>query len=379
MGVSDEEGLIYGLEFQCRALCAVAGDVDTSQFLVGTQSLKTRNQIHWLSLDEEGTHITKVIYDHDQGEVWDLAPNPEDPNLFISRYSAMDNQACQMKARLLSRDEEVPHSNVSGVQELKNLGCLNPQNGQDVTHVSWMPGSANQVMTLVGNQLNLHDISHIEADQCPTVASGQLEGKGQTNLSTGAWNPHQNCQQFATVNDFTLRGWDVRSMKQVWTLENPGQQLVRSLDFNPNKQYHMATAGDDGYVRYWDIRSPNKPLITRADHSHWIWSVKFNQFHDQLVLTSSSDCHVVLSCLASISSEPHGYLMEDDEKAGEELKTKAVLEDGVLKTFEDHEESVYCAVWSAADPWTFASLSYDGRLVINQVPRGVKFKILNLD
>lgn len=33
---------------------------------------------------------------------------------------------------------------------------------------------------------------------------------------------------------------------------------------------------------------------------------------------------------------------------------------------------------SSADPWTFASLSYDGRLVVNQVPRAVKFKILNL-
>ena len=56
----------------------------------------------------------------------------------------------------------------------------------------------------------------------------------------------------------------------------------------------------------------------------------------------------------------------------------AVLEDGILKTFEDHEESVYVAAWSAVDPWTFASLSYDGRLVVNHVPRSVKFKILNL-
>ena len=58
--------------------------------------------------------------------------------------------------------------------------------------------------------------------------------------------------------------------------------------------------------RFWDIRQPDKQLAVRADHSHWIWSVRFNQFHDELVLTSSSDCHVVLTCMASISSEPQG-------------------------------------------------------------------------
>lgn len=34
------------------------------------------------------------------------------------------------------------------------------------------------------------------------------------------------------------------------------------------------------------------------------------------------------------------------------------------------------AAWSVSDPWTFASLSYDGRLVVNQVPSHTKYKIL---
>lgn len=51
-------------------------------------------------------------------------------------------------------------------------------------------------------------------------------------------------------------------------------------------------------------------------------------------------------------------------------------EDGVIATYEEHEDSVYKADWSSADPWVFASLSYDGRLVINRVPRAEKYKIL---
>ena len=70
-----------------------------------------------------------------------------------------------------------------------------------------------------------------------------------------------------------------------------------------------------------------------------------------------------------------GHVVDEEE---DEVDGGSALEDGVIKTFEDHEESVYAAAWSAADPWTFASISYDGRMVVNQVPRDVKFKILNL-
>ena len=59
-------------------------------------------------------------------------------------------------------------------------------------------------------------------------------------------------------------------------------------------------------------------------------------------------------------------------------QSNTVLADGVIQSYDDHEDSVYVAEWSSADPWTFASLSYDGRLVVNQVPRNIKFKILNL-
>ena len=59
-------------------------------------------------------------------------------------------------------------------------------------------------------------------------------------------------------------------------------------------------------------------------------------------------------------------------------QANSVLADGVIQCYDDHEDSVYVAEWSSADPWTFASLSYDGRLVVNQVPRNIKFKILNL-
>jgi len=44
-----------------------------------------------------------------------------------------------------------------------------------------------------------------------------------------------------------------------------------------------------------------------------VWSVRYNHSHDQLVLTGSSDSRVILSNMVSISSEPFGHLVDDDD------------------------------------------------------------------
>ena len=49
-----------------------------------------------------------------------------------------------------------------------------------------------------------------------------------------------------------------------------------------------------------------------------MWAVRYNHFHDQLVLTSSSDSRVVLNNVGSISSEPYGHLLDDDMEDGGE-------------------------------------------------------------
>jgi hypothetical protein len=45
------------------------------------------------------------------------------------------------------------------------------------------------------------------------VSEAQLEGKGQPRFTAARWNPHHNCQQIATANDTTIKGWDIRTMK----------------------------------------------------------------------------------------------------------------------------------------------------------------------
>ncbi len=47
-----------------------------------------------------------------------------------------------------------------------------------------------------------------------------------------------------------------------------------------------------------------------------------------------------------------------------------------IQAFSQHEDSVYGVAWSACDAWVFASVSYDGHVVINHVPAAEKYKIL---
>lgn len=42
--------------------------------------------------------------------------------------------------------------------------------------------------------------------------------------------------------------------------------------------------------------------------------MRYNHFHDQLVLSSGSDSHVVLSNIASLSSDPYGHLEAEHDK-----------------------------------------------------------------
>ncbi|XP_017397468.1 EARP and GARP complex-interacting protein 1 isoform X3 [Cebus imitator] len=288
--MEDDAPVIYGLEFQARALTPQTAETDAIRFLVGTQSLKYDNQIHIIDFDDENNIINKNVLLHQAGEIWHISASPADKGVLATCYNRM---SC-------------------GSQ--------------------WEMGRKSFRWPI-------------------TTSCCGIYRKAQARLC------------------------------QIYCIENAHGQLVRDLDFNPNKQYYLASCGDDCKVKFWDTRNVTEPVKTLEEHSHWVWNVRYNHSHDQLVLTGSSDSRVILSNMVSISSEPFGHLVDDDDISDQEdhrseEKSKEPLQDNVIATYEEHEDSVYAVDWSSADPWLFASLSYDGRLVINRVPRALKYHIL---
>ncbi|KAK0090614.1 hypothetical protein PV325_010580 [Microctonus aethiopoides] len=381
--MDNDNPVIYGLEFQARALSAQNAETDIVRFLVGTQSIKfSNNQIHLVELNDDTNTLRTQIYHHEIGEIWSLQTSPTDPEKFITSYNTINNEGiCTMKGALWQLP--ILDEYTTDIVHLNKISDIDTTSyGNELKTIVYHPMEGSKAVAVVDNNFVLWHLNEC-TPQVSTV--GTLLGKGQHRFTTGKWNPHNGCNQFVTLNDNNVRGWDLRNpSNEAWAIISAHSQIVRDLDFNANKQYCLSTCGDDGYMKFWDIRSTNEPIISRMEHSHWVWSIRINRFHDQLVLTSSSDSRVILCSIPSVSSEPYGPGGNnpddedgiDDSLPLEDALTKNKLDDGVIGKYEEHEDSVYAVEWSSADPWTFASLSYDGRLVINKVPRKYKYKIL---
>ena len=130
----------------------------------------------------------------------------------------------------------------------------------------------------------------------------------------------------------------------------------------------------------------------------------YNRFHDQLLLSASTDGAVKLWRAASISSAPpaeyelDGALGDDGDgdadglvkeyalgrvsdfwgasRARSQPHTSHPAPSSLYYRYDEHEQSVFGLVWSAADAWVFASLSLDGKCMISHVPPAEKYKIL---
>ncbi|KAL3792881.1 hypothetical protein HJC23_004806 [Cyclotella cryptica] len=171
--------------------------------------------------------------------------------------------------------------------------------------------------------------------------------------------------------------------------------------------------------------SPRLLKTLRGGHSHWATRVVYNPFYDQLVLSGGTDGIANLWRVSSCSSAPllefdgededidnnnDGEIGEDaldedvnddnavdDDWAKEEKEdyiqdnplaeqdkqidekrhdsTKRSSNDVRVAHFECSDTTADVC-WSASDPWIYATLSYDGSLVVHHVPSKEKYKIL---
>ena len=48
----------------------------------------------------------------------------------------------------------------------------------------------------------------------------------------------------------------------------------------------------------------------------------------------------------------------------------------VVQKYQQYEDSVYGIAWSSRNPWLFATLSYDGQMLLHLVPKAEKYRLL---
>ncbi|KAJ3026918.1 UNVERIFIED_CONTAM: Protein tssc1 [Siphonaria sp. JEL0065] len=383
----------FTLPHQARCIVPQLAEQDRPRFFAGTTSVfggvAADNELRLLDYDEEENEISSQTFSH-PNQVRFIAPSPDKSDfVFTCHHNHTANPNPRASLWLLSAlatdEDNQKLANQAGT--LSELLCIEScEQVKGINKIFWEPsGGKSRVIATGTTSVGVYGIDR-------GLSKGTLGSVYSLSSITGLtspadyidcakWNPH-NPEEFTIGAESTLIGLDTRTPATTTTFIIPyaHDQCIRDLDYNPNKPYHLATGGNDGKVRIWDSRNHSKPLKELNDHSHWVWSVNYNRFHDQLLLSSSSDCLVNLQNVVSVSSTPYGLIRSMDEELDvvreeglmEEIKTT----DELIATYKEFEDSVYSVCWSSADPWVFASLSFDGRVYINVVPKDVKYSII---
>ncbi|KAJ2745122.1 hypothetical protein GGI20_002420 [Coemansia sp. BCRC 34301] len=336
---------VYGIDRHTLCLTSMpTADVSHSLFALGTLGMHEPGEIHIVDLNSDDDDVLhNTVFTHGTG-IRALAAAPWDGQqlMVVSAEGAVQLVA-------LARGGEREETRV--VAQLKQAGKAN----RVVCHPTTAAKQA--AVVTAGAGVAVWDMAQESSTQ--SLALDDIEAV--------AWHPTLSTTLATSDTHGGIRTWDLRTLAPATAIECAHTGRIRALDYNPNLPYYLASGGSDGALRIWDVRRPTSPLISAANHTHWICSLHYNPFHDQLLLSAGSDALVNLESAVSVSSASAADTHEDEGPRPT---------DGLVMQYDDHESSVYAVQWSANDPWVFASLSFDGRLVINTVPREEKYKIL---
>ncbi|XP_009619806.1 WD repeat-containing protein DWA2 [Nicotiana tomentosiformis] len=334
-------GIGYGLKYQARCIADVKADTDHTSFLTGTLSLKEENEVHLIRLSSAGTElICEGLFSH-PNEIWDLASCPFDQRIFSTVFSSGETYGAAIW--------QIPelYGQLNSPQ-LEKIAALDAHSSKIKCTLWWPTGRHDRLVSIDEQNLFLwsFDTSKKNAQVQSQESAGVLH-----SLSGGAWDPH-DYNALALTCESSVQLWDLRTMKKTNSIDHPH---VRNLDYNVKRKFMLVTAEDESGIHIWDLRMLKFPVLELPGHAHWTWTVKCNPEYEDLILSAGTDSAVNLWR----ASPPGG-----DKPTSESFDSPNRPVDPLLNSYSDYEDSVYGLAWSCREPWIFASLSYDGRVVV---------------
>ena len=248
------------------------------------------------------------------------------------------------------------------------------------------------------------------------IKAEELEGDQGCECMTVKRDPHDTHLLALGVEDKVYVADTRKAPAKVDLSFVAHQDQVLDLAYNTSKLHTLVTSGTDGAMRVWDLRKTDRSVLTfDDDHSgHWIGKVRYNPFHDQLILAASTSTFVSLYRASSVSTQPspsqYGFtdlnntntfnmsladstsnisanssFNMNNTSMNRSINSTAQMHSGgsAAKSIQDKcvqryelEDSVTALEWSAADAWIFGALSYNGIFSVNTVPSKEKYRIL---
>eukprot|EP00877_Chromochloris_zofingiensis_P005866 jgi/Chrzof1/1532/Cz10g11120.t1 len=345
-------GITFGLHLQARTLQPVTAVKDKSQWMVATTSLRNDNEVRLLEYDPDQESLKSIRVLAHPEEIWDLASCPSSSDQFVTVHSKGGTYGATLWRA------EPSGQGLAAEAHLKHEGI--------VRRALWNQHATDMLITLEESAIRKWQLSPHGAQCVASAMPGELQ-----HLWSGSLHPKKPGLA-ATVAGNNIQVWDLNNVAKVGEVSNAHRMPARDVDWSPNNEHRLVTGGDDCKLRFWDTRMLSKPeaLLELGGHSHWVWKTRFSPFHDQMLVSSSSDSTVCLWYT------PHLAKKGDPRDTKSPIPGNRQEGDGKVHTYDEHEDSVYGLSWSVVDPWVFASLSYDGRVLINKVPKNVKYKIL---
>ncbi|XP_049849660.1 EARP-interacting protein homolog [Schistocerca gregaria] len=334
LSVDTSNALVHGVNYKTRAFDAQK--VSKNCFLVGTQALNQKNEVHLVEVNEELDNFSRIqIYAHPH-EIWSLSCCPTDSKKFFTVYNTVPDFKCSLWR-------------TSPKNKLREIGQLSRPESKQIKRVLWQPSDLDKVCTIDVESVHLWDAQTLEHIQGTAGnALGQFEA--------GCWTSRLGDQVLVT-NRTEIQLFDFKSNKTSVCIEHAHEIFTRDIDVNLDNSHYLMSGGDDGRVKYWDLRNVKEPVMTYENHEHWVTQVRFNPFRPFLALSADSCGIVALHDFGSQS-----------EQSGHDCDMVGKLRNCRVKQYNDHGTTVTAICWGSVDmnPLVFASLSYDGRLVINQ-------------
>ena len=366
-----------------RALCAQRASTERHRWVVGTCSLHESNELSVLDFDEDLNQLEAVaLYAHPD-QVWAVETSPKDAGLVVTSRQAQQQEQSSAVTLWRLPPQADASSGVGEKMDLVELSTIS--SASSYAHsLKWHSTRDSLLVAEEGNiycysiaESKMTTVGKLSLPAAQSSSSGAAGNNDDYGSGAVVWDPSAGSNNGAVVygaNAFVL---DSSSMSVSIEIPNAhGGSTIRDVDFNPNKPQVLLTCGNDRSVRFWDLRNTKAPLKVLSGHSHWVSCCRYNPFHDQLLLTGGSDNILNLWRVSSCSSSPPlsaDANADDEDDAGGSSGEAADIK---VRALDTHEDSIYSAAWSAADAWVFVSLSYDGRVVLNQVPSQEKYKIL---
>ncbi|KAD7477082.1 hypothetical protein R6Q59_006957 [Mikania micrantha] len=334
-------GIGYGLKYQARCIADVKADTDHTSFLTGTLSLKEENEVHLIRLSSTGMELVcEGLFSH-PNEIWDIASCPFDQRIFSTVFSSGESYG----AAVWQIPELYGQSNSP---QLECIASLDAHSSKIKCVLWWPSGRLDKLITI--DEQNIFLWSLDSSKKSAQVQSQESVGMLH-HLSSGAWDPH-DVNALASTTESSIHFWDLRTMKKTNSMEHAH---VRSIDYDSKNKHMLVTAADESGINIWDLRMLKAPVAELPGHSHWTWAVRSNPEFEGLILSAGTDSAVNL-WFASPSN---------DELTSDSTYTKWT--ESLLHSYSDYEDSVYGLAWSSREPWLFASLSYDGRVVVESI------------